>query len=548
MPKFNTKPTVGARLGRITSPVVSTHTVGAQTFEGHQGFGRTPQSELFLLGITNFVGENSFYEQAADRDTRFITLARQVAVEDIDWLTSFAHWLRLGGNMRTASLQLAAEAVKARLDGGLHGGNRQLIETVLQRPDEPGEFLAYWQSRYGNDFPKPVKRGVADAVLRMYNERAFIKYDSARTDWRFADVIAMVRPRPHGSWQDSLFEFILADRHGRAGEIPEALSMLAARQRLMATPVEQRRELLHDRSSVHLLFNDAGMTWEALSGWIQGPMDKVVWEAIIPEMGVMALIRNLRNFDQADISDEVAQLVISKITDEEQVKRSRTFPMRWLSAYNHAPSDRWKHALSVGAGHTLANVPSFAVNTDTLIMVDMSSSMNNTFTKDGTLKRWDAAALFGIALAKRNAGRCQVFAFSSAQHYWGDPPGVATRQFELRPGANVLNELQRWKTDGYFLGGGTETAESIKKHYTGQSRVVVITDEQAAENYLEVSQAAPANIPMYTWNLAGYQYGHTPSGGQNRHTFGGLTDAAFGTIPMLENLQAGRWPWETISD
>jgi hypothetical protein len=48
----------------------------------------------------------------------------------------------------------------------------------------------------------------------------------------------------------------------------------------------------------------AGVTWEALAGWLQGPMDKAAWEAIIPSMGVMALARNLRNFDEAGVSDD----------------------------------------------------------------------------------------------------------------------------------------------------------------------------------------------------------------------------------------------------
>jgi hypothetical protein len=48
---------------------------------------------------------------------------------------------------------------------------------------------------------------------------------------------------------------------------------------------------------------------------------------------------------------------------------------------------------------------------------------------------------------------------------------------------------------------------------------------------------------VYTWNLAGYRFGHGPSGVGLRHTFGGLTDAGFGMIPLLEAGQAGHWPF-----
>lgn len=44
-----------------------------------------------------------------------------------------------------------------------------MIASVLRRPDEPGELLAYWTATYGRAVPKPVKRGIADAVRRIYH-------------------------------------------------------------------------------------------------------------------------------------------------------------------------------------------------------------------------------------------------------------------------------------------------------------------------------------------------------------------------------------------
>ena len=53
----------------------------------------------------------------------------------------------------------------------------------------------------------------------------------------------------------------------------------------------------------------------------------------------------------------------------------------------------------------------------------------------------------------------------------------------------------------------------------------------------------PEQVPVYTWNLVGYQYGHGPSGTGTRHTFGGLSDAAFAMIPLLERGQKADWPF-----
>ena len=52
------------------------------------------------------------------------------------------------------------------------------------------------------------------------------------------------------------------------------------------------------------------MTWEArFAGRLQGPTSARLWEAVIPSMGYMALLRNLRNFDEAGVADEVAARV-----------------------------------------------------------------------------------------------------------------------------------------------------------------------------------------------------------------------------------------------
>jgi hypothetical protein len=74
--------------------------------------------------------------------------------------------------------------------------------------------------------------------------------------------------------------------------------------------------------------------------------------------------------------------------------------------------------------------------------------------------------------------------------------------------------------------------------------VVIVTDEQAGADPVGISRSIPETVPMYTWNLAGYQAGHAPSGGRNRHTFGGLTDAAFGMVRLLECGLNAEWPWE----
>jgi hypothetical protein len=489
------------------------------TAEGAPGFARDARTELYLLAVANMVGEQTFYEAAGERDDRFRALVAQVAVEDPDWFGRFVAWLRLGGNLRTASVVAALEGAKAQVDAGI-AGSRKVVDSGLQRADEPGEAMAYWLGRYGRRMPKPVKRGIADSAVRLYHERSMLKYDTDGAAVRFGDVIELTHPVAKDAVQGALFRHAIERRHKRDNPVPESLRVLRARAELTAS----RPESLDAEQ-----LRSAGMTWEALAGWRQGPMDAAAWEAAIPTMGYLALLRNLRNFDQAGVRDEVAASVAAKLRDPEEVRRSRVLPMRFLSAYHAAPSLRWAHPLEEALQHALANVP--ALGGRTLILVDTSGSMNSTFSKDGTLRCWDAAAVFGLALAAR-AQRPTVVSFSDS-----------SRAFESVRGESVLRAMGRFKEDGYFFGGGTRTERAVREHYRRHDRVVILTDEQAHwHGSADVAASVPAEVPVYTWNLAGYRVGHTPVA-SNRFTFGGLTDAAFGMIPLIEAGSRAEWPF-----
>ena len=508
MAKFNRLRVRPAAAGPIAT------TGPALTHEGALGAARDTRSELFLLAVATMVGEDPSYETAGDRDDRYATLVRRVAVDDPRWTAAFLGWLRRGAHLRTAALVGAAEAAHALLAAGLPGG-RAIVADVLLRADEPGEMLAYWTSRHGRAIPKPVKRGVADAVRRLYTEYALLKYDTASKGHRFADVLELVHPSPAGPWQGDLFRLALDRRHHRDGEIPATLPMVARRQAFDPAALTDTDAL-----------RAAGMTWEdALS--MAGPAaDKAaLWTALIPTMGYMALLRNVRNFDVAGVPDEVAARVAARLADPDQVAKSRQMPFRFLAAHRAAPSLRWGHALDRALSASLANVPALAGRT--LVLVDRSGSMFGTVSGRSELTNADAAAIFGAAVAMRNPGRVDLVEF-----------GSGSGRIDVRRGESLLRVVDRFGNLG-----GTETLKAVRRWYDGHDRVLIVTDEQAWAGQGDPGSAIPAEVPLYTWNLAGYRAAHGAAG-PNRHTFGGLTDAAFRMVPLLERGARGSWPWE----
>lgn len=642
MAKFN-RDKVTSKVKAPTSPVKTSTTPNTRTALGGVGYTRDSKSELYLLAVSNFVGQDLFHEKAPARDDRFEQLVHAVAVADPEWTLEFVTWLRSGGNMRSASLVAGAEACRALMAAGnTDGWARKLISAPLQRADEPGEMLSYWaaysETKAGKalKLPKPVKRGVADAVRRLYTERNLLKWDGTGKGMRFGDVLELAHPRAllapyvpnqsiadvarahevdpddvasellrvasrieadkdpdvelrslfsdeakakayvfaprfashpdwrirtaakvigvptaelaqilsltreeRATWQGQLFKYAIDRRHGREDEIPESLHMVRLNRGLRDGGNDPERML---NSGV---LNKAGMTWEDVLSMLGSKMPKKeLWEAIIPNMGIFALVRNLRNFSEAGIGRNFRNLIALKLDDEEVIRKSRMFPFRFLAAYRAAGNDlNWVYPLEQALNHSLSNVP--ALPGRTLILVDQSPSMfpgpyyagNAAGAPKSDISFADQAKVFGSALAMRaeNADLVQY--------------GFKPDQVHFRAGESLLKVMERFNQRD-----GTDTPAAARAFFKGHDRVVILTDEQTTttsvggiHRYVEGDWARqvgiPQSTPIYTWNLAGYKAAHL-AGTPARHWFAGMTDQAFSMISLLESGVDGWWPWQ----
>lgn len=481
-----------------------------RTYEGGAGFSYDAKTELFLLAVSNMVGEDTFYEKAKSRDDRFIRLIHQVVKTDADWVRRFVPFLRNTMQMRSASIVMAVEYVIA---GGEHG--RQVIADAIQRADEPGEVIGYYRSRVGRGLPQPIKRGISDALQRIGSSRNVIRYKE-RGGYSIKDVLRIAHAKPRDQEQALLYQWVVSD-----GE-SNGTTMTQNYKTLMSLPLEERRPIVEQSPQV---LQDAGMTWESVAGWLQGPMTAEVWEALIPEMGYMALLRNLRNFEQAGISDAAKAKVIARLSSREEVARSRQFPFRFYSAYKNVESFDYLPALQTAMDHTVENVPEFSGKT--LVLIDDSGSMGGGYySRKGTMTYAEQAALFGIAIAKKNAGRVNVYPFAEVVR-----PEVTKLN---RPLLKILESIPN-------RGGGTYTNKAIQQTYSDHDRIIVLTDGQTWDNDALIKNIT---VPIYTFNVAGYDRSDRVSGSDNRYTFGGgLTDAAFRMVPLLEAGKSQDWPF-----
>lgn len=245
-----------------------------ETFEHGPGFARDPEGELFLRATTMFYGQDSFYENAAVSDARSKELARDLAVTDWEWFSRFLVYLRSTANIRTLSSVLAIEGVQARLNSKIHGtwdrplaenaqvftpgadftgllSSRQVIDKVLQRPDEPGKMILYYFENFvpgwkpgsftSKSVPQPVKRGIGDALTRMLNQKQALRYDKPGDKIRLGDVIEICHPKAKDELQGLLFQHLITSRHDRLGyEPPVELDEIRARWVLDQFPPVER--------------------------------------------------------------------------------------------------------------------------------------------------------------------------------------------------------------------------------------------------------------------------------------------------------------------
>ena len=516
MAKFSTK-----NIGINKRAPIATTGARTATFEGGRGYVPDLESELFLMAATYMAGERSFYETPDQREARFVDLIHQVTASNPEFVARLAPYLRNELKIRSASIMLAAEYVAA---GG--AGGRKVIDSVLQRGDEPAEMIGYWHSRHGRALKMAVKRGVADATVRLYTERSALRYDGVGRGIRMADVIELTHPKARDAKQSALFKWLLDHRHHNdAVADARVLPKLAAAAEQAAIPADERRKMLATAGPDALA--KAGTSWERLSGWLPGGMDAQAWEAAIPSMGVMAVIRNLCNFDEQGISTVAIETVLDRITDAEEVAKARLFPYQVWAAYANAPSDNWKRALGTTLDLTTQNIPALD---RTLVLVDMSGSMQAGVTNRSTMSRVQVAAVMAAVTAKRSTNT-DIAIF-----------GATNKHVNVRKGASVLGTVETLVKLVGAVGHSTMGHTAIRDHYNPKrhDRVVMFTDDQQHD----AGRVDISHVPtIYTVDLAGYRPRSTPAGERGRYTLAGFSDATFSIMQTLEAGRNADWPF-----
>jgi 60 kDa SS-A/Ro ribonucleoprotein len=462
------------------------------THEGGPAKHITDEQRLRRLVLPCLLWEDNFYVDGK-------TIAEQIAeaVRSVPGTTAAAVAIeaREQFHLRHVPLWIVRQMAK------IHTGSSLVSSTlarVIQRPDELGEFVSiYYQDQgatkhnfgKGQPLSAQVKKGLA---------RAFTKFDAYQLakyaqggGVRLRDVMFMTHPRANGFGAPSA----------------DAAKLTETRRRLASDDL--------GASDAVSKFADTSGTWESNLSQVPAEKSKAeVWTDQLKSIGYLALLRNLRNMQEAGVDRNLVNEAIIARRGARQV-----LPFRYIAAARAAP--RFEPAIDQALVEAISELPSLGGKGQTWVLVDVSGSMEQKLSAKSDLTRMDAAA----ALASIIPGDVRVFTFSDALCEVPPRRGMA--------GVDAIIKSQPH--------GGTYLGTAVGRLNAGMSnngmgspddhRFIVITDEQTADRV-----PPPYARRSYMINVASHQNGVGYGSGWLCH-IDGFSEAVLRFIQEMERPQ-----------
>lgn len=489
MGKLNKKQTVNEKI--LSRPDVTLNK------EGGIAFRPDAKVELVLRVVNSLVSEKGFYASGEELDSELRNAIGSVAQTDPVFILKLALYARKQMYLRTVPMVLmgeyAMQGIKTVPD------SRKYVSSTISRADELTELAAYYFAMNKNPalkgkLPHVLKHGIADAFTK-FDEYQFAKYNRDG-ELTIRDVMFLTHPKPKDEKQAAVFKAI-ADQTLKSPD-----------------------------------------TWEVVIS-TQGST-KENWEKILPKMGYMALLRNLRNLLEKKVNMEP---VIKTLTDPVAVSKSKQFPYRFASAYKEIDrlpgSTKILDAISTAADLSVANVPEFTGKT--FVTCDTSGSMSSTASSKSKMTLKEIGCLFGaIVNSKSPDAVVSVFATDHV------PVNISRRDSLL----TNMEKMLRQNTNGYGT-NGYKVMNWLVDNKVFVDRIVLFSDMQCYDTsnrradsasiyagLLKYRQSVNPKVFVYSFDLSSYATTQIPKDDERVFIGGGFSDKILNFIPMFERSRA----------
>lgn len=488
--------------------IFKSKTKAVKNYEGAKAFSLTPELELYSAVVTAGLSD-TFYEKDGKRLERMQELMKK---NDADFVAKLAVYARQKMYMRSVPMVLAVELAKQNSGNPIVG---KTVNGVVQRADEITELLAYYQmanKRNGakklNKLSKQVQKGLAEAFNR-FDEYQFSKYNR-QAEVTLRDALFLVHPKAKDENQQGIFNKIAAKNLETAFTWETELSALG-----------------------QVNFKNEKAKAAAF---------RVKWEELIDsqKLGYMAVMRNLRNMIEAEVSGAHMKKVCAFLANENAVAKSKQLPFRFLAAYREVKAlnsgfvPMVLNALEDAVVASAKNISGFDEKTRVLIACDVSGSMQKPVSAKSKVLLFDIGLILGMLLQNR----CKYV----VSGMFGDRWKVINM-----PNRGILSNVneyyQREGEVGYATNGYLVIEDLIARGKV-MDKVMLFTDCQLwnsnggnnslVQSWNKYKTIAP-NAKLYLFDLAGY--GNVPVSVQRHDVslIAGWSDKVFDVLNAIEN-------------
>lgn len=450
----------------------------ARTYEGAMAAPSVnAEVQLERLVATCLLFENTFYESGS---TIADNIAAQCKKVKPQFIASLAKKARTEFNLRHVPLFLLAQldVNRKRLKEDERSLISNTVADVVRRADELAELLAIISKVNGKPIKKclsaQVKKGLAKAFGK-FNEYQLAKYNRD-SEIKLRDVLFLVHRKP----------------------VAEGRSKIVTREYHDGFEGEVRR---HSKGEGAVLKRLVDGTLETPDTWetrLSSGADKLKsWTELLQEgkLGPLALIRNVRNMREAGVGDSLVAKAIHGIK-----AGSGILPFQFMSSLRSASSTQVKNALDFAMLQSLQGKQ--ILPGKTVLLIDVSGSMDRNLSARGESTRIDAASALAILLRET----CEDFAVAT----------FSTKTIALanpERGIKLANRIETSQShDGTELFGAIK---DVNRFYGNVDRLIVITDEQAS-GFGYQAMPSPVADRGYIINVAPYAPALDASGGWTR--------------------------------
>lgn len=340
-----------------------------------------------------------------------------------------------------------------------------------------------------------AKRGVANWYVNRKDDRLavqLLKYAS-RDGWAHRDVLRLAHVKPLTEVQSNLFRYAVKGADGM-------VEGMAVPQ--LVVDVERLKRGVDAKTAIKMIEANKDLTWEMLPTEMQ--REAAVWSALIPNMGMTALIRKLGQLTNVGVIKPLSsdlKVVIDKLTDAEAIKAGRVHPITILNAFNQYKvghgdkgSLSWKPVQQVLDALNDAFYDSFNYVETTgqghLIGVDCSGSMFGARVSGApNLTAAEVAGVMALAVAKREP------------NYWIGGFNTKMGELKITPSMRLDKVLEVMRR---FSWGGTDCAlpmmHAMEHKMDGVDKFIVITDNETWAGRIQPVEALARYRSRYRKN------------------------------------------------